>query len=124
MRGAVIAMEPSEYADWAAGHHSKDLAQAGEKLAADYGCLRCHTVDGTPHLGPSWKDLYGSTVPLAGGGSVVVDDAYLTESMMDPAAKLHAGYQPLMPTFFGRLSGAEAAAIVEYIRSLRSEPHE
>jgi cytochrome c oxidase subunit 2 len=124
MRGVVVAMEPSAYAEWAAGHHSKDLVQAGEKLAADYGCLRCHTVDGTPHLGPSWKDLYGSTIPLAGGGTVVADDAYLTESMMDPAAKLHAGYPPLMPTFLGRLSGPEAAAIVEYIRSLRSVPNE
>jgi len=124
MRGAVIAMEPSAYADWAAGHHDTDLAQAGEKLATDYGCFRCHTVDGTPHLGPSWKDLYGSTIPLAGGGTVLADDAYLTESMMDPEAKLHAGYPALMPTFLGRLSGPEAAAIVEYIRSLRSEPNE
>ena len=45
----------------------RDLAATGEKLAADYGCLRCHTVDGTPHLGPTWKGLYGSTMPLDGG---------------------------------------------------------
>jgi cytochrome c oxidase subunit 2 len=122
MRGVVVAMEPTQYAEWEAGHHSKDLAMTGEKLATDYGCFRCHTVDGTPHLGPSWKDLYGSTIPLSTGGSVVADDAYLTESMMDPEAKLHAGYPPLMPTFLGRLSGPEAAAIVEYIRTLRSQP--
>ena len=122
MRGSVIAMPPSEYAAWAAGNTSSDLAKTGEKLAAEYGCLRCHTVDGTPHLGPSWKGLYGQTIPLSDGTHVLADDAYLTESMMDPTAKLHAGYPPLMPTFLGRLSGPEAAAIVEYIRSLRSTP--
>ncbi|MBV8757667.1 MAG: cytochrome c oxidase subunit II, partial [Deltaproteobacteria bacterium] len=48
--------------------------------------------------------------------------AYLTESMMDPPAKLRKGYPPVMPTYLGRLSGPEAAAIVEYIRSLRGTP--
>lgn len=122
MRGNVIALPPAEYAAWAAGHSTNDLVATGQKLAAEYGCLRCHTVDGTPHLGPSWKGLYGSTVPLSDGTKVLADDAYLTESMMDPTAKLHAGYPPLMPTFLGRLSGPETAAIVEYIRSLRSTP--
>jgi cytochrome c oxidase subunit II len=118
MHGRVIVLPPAEYAAWLTGHRATDLAATGEKLAADNGCLRCHTVDGTPHLGPSWKGLYGSTIPLEGGGTVLADDAYITESMMDPIAKLHRGYPALMPTYLGRLSGAEAAAIVEYIRSL------
>jgi cytochrome c oxidase subunit 2 len=63
-------------------------------------------------------------VPLAGGTTIKADDAYLTESMMDPEVKLVAGYPPLMPSYLGRLSGPEAAAIVEYIRSLRSNPGE
>jgi cytochrome c oxidase subunit 2 len=122
MRGRVIAMPPAEYAAWTGGHTTNDLAKIGEQLAADNGCLRCHTVDGTPHLGPSWKGLYGSRVPLSDGTTVVADDAYLTESMMDPTAKLHVGYPPLMPSFLGRLSGPEVDAIVEYIRSLRTTP--
>jgi cytochrome c oxidase subunit 2 len=124
MLGHVIAMPPAEYAAWISGHKANDLAATGQKLAAEYGCLRCHTIDGTPHLGPSWKGLYGSRIPLSDGTTVIANDAYLTESMMDPTAKLHAGYPPLMPTFLGRVSGPEAAAIVEYIRSLRSVPNE
>jgi len=124
MRGRVIAMQPADYATWVQGRGNSDLATTGEHLAAQYGCLRCHTIDGTPHLGPSWKGLYGSYVPLDGGGHVIADDAYLTESMMDPTVKLVAGYPPLMPAYLGRLSGPEAAAIVEYIRSLRSVPGE
>ena len=122
MRGRVIAMPPADYARWIGGHGGSDLAQTGEQIAVKLGCMRCHTVDGTPHIGPSWKDLYGSQVLLANGQRVAADDAYLTESMMDPSVKLVAGYANVMPSFLGRLSGAETAAIVEFIHSLRSAP--
>ena len=120
MRGRVIAMPPADYARWVDGLTPSNLAETGEKLAAEYGCLRCHTVDGTPHLGPTWKGLYGRRVHLTTGQTVIADEAYLTESMMDPMTKLVAGYQPVMPSYLGRLSGPDAAAIVEYIRALRS----
>ena len=119
MRGRVIAMMPFDYAHWLDGHVAPDLASSGEKLAVAYGCMRCHTIDGTPYTGPTWRGMYGSRVLLATGETVIADDAYLTESMMDPAAKLHAGFANIMPSYLGILSGPEAAAIVEYIRSLR-----
>jgi cytochrome c oxidase subunit 2 len=50
---------------------------------------------------------------------VIADEGYLTESMMDPYVKIVAGYGPLMPSYLGTVSGPEAAALVEYIRSLR-----
>jgi cytochrome c oxidase subunit 2 len=119
MRGHIVAMPPADFAQWLTTHPTEDLARAGEKLAAERGCLRCHTVDGVHHLGPTFQHLYRSTVPLTNGQRVVADEAYLTESMMDPAAKIVAGYPPIMPTYLGVLSGPDAAAIVEYIRSLR-----
>ena len=119
MLGHVIAMAPGEYSHWLAGQGAPDLAALGERLAAEKGCLRCHTVDGTPHLAPTWRHMYRSMVPLTNGTSVLADEAYLTESMMDPLAKIHAGYAPIMPSFLGQLSGGDVAAIVEYIRSLR-----
>jgi cytochrome c oxidase subunit 2 len=119
MRGRVVAVAPGAYATWVGGHVARDLASAGEKLAAERGCLRCHTVDGTPHLGPTWRGLYASRVQLANGETVIANDAYLTESMMDPLVKLHAGFGPIMPSYLGQLSGGEAAALVEFIRSLR-----
>jgi cytochrome c oxidase subunit 2 len=147
MRGDVVALEPADYERWLAGPkpggtrvapqpyvapatvgdvaaQPLDLARQGERVAAEQGCLRCHTVDGTPFVGPTWAGLYRSTVPLADGSSVVADDAYLTESMMDPLARVVAGYQPVMPTYLGRLRPAEVAAIVELIRSLADAPAE
>ncbi len=119
MRGRVVALPPAEYAAWLSAHATPDLAAAGERIAAEKGCMRCHTVDGTTHLGPTWRGLYGSTVHFIDGRTQVADEAYLTESMMDPFAKIVAGYGPLMPSYLGNLTGPEAAAIVEYIRSLR-----
>lgn len=98
------------------------MAEMGERVAAVQGCLRCHTVDGTPHIGPTFARLYMSEVPLASGQTVIADEAYLTSSMMDPLAMIHRGYPPVMPSYQGLLTAGETGALVEYIRSLRDEP--
>jgi cytochrome c oxidase subunit 2 len=96
------------------------LAEQGRTLAAEHGCLKCHSVDGTPHIGPTWLDLYRKTEKLADGSTVVADEGYLTESMMDPGARIVAGYKNVMPTFQGRLPAPEAAAILEFMKTLRT----
>ncbi len=100
------------------GRTLTSLARRGVLVAQQQGCLRCHTLDGEPHIGPTWKGLFGSRVALAGGGTVVADTPYLTRSMMDPMAEIVAGYAPLMPTFQGRMQPGEVAAVVELIKSL------
>lgn len=98
------------------------LARLGEQVAAQQGCLRCHTLDGAAHIGPTWAGLYRSMVPLRGGGEVLADPAYLTESMMEPLAKVHRGFAPVMPSYHGLLTPADVSALVELIRALRTLP--
>lgn len=107
-----------------------DMVSEGRRVAAEKGCLRCHTVDKAPmltgapseqHIGPTWVDLYQRKTRLTSGETILADEAYLTESMMDPTAKVVQGYQPVMPSYQGSLTGPEAAALVEYIKSLRSD---
>jgi len=141
MRGEVIVLRPQEYEDWLAMERRGLLAsqqdgaptalefvpplgnliEQGRRIAADQGCLKCHTIDGTRHIGPTWLDLYQRRERLSDGSVVFVDEAYLTESMMDPAEKIVEGYQPVMPSFQGKLAGPEVAALVEYIKSLQSD---
>jgi cytochrome c oxidase subunit 2 len=64
--------------------------------------------------------MYQRQEQLQTGQKVVVDEAYITQSMMDPGAHLVVGYPNVMPTYQGKLHGAETAAIVEYIKSLRT----
>ncbi|HEX3772983.1 MAG TPA: cytochrome c oxidase subunit II [Polyangiaceae bacterium] len=123
MLGEVHVLGSEQYqrylADAAA---SRSLAQIGRDAALKRGCFSCHTVDGQRHIGPSWSRLFGSSVALTDGQHITADAAYLTESMMDPAARVVAGYSPVMPTYLGTLDAAETAAIVEYIRSLQDGP--
>lgn len=135
MRAVVLVLEPQLYERWLEGElplevaeatgrapaaPAEDLAVIGQRVAVRYGCLSCHTVTGEPHIGPSWRGLYGRREALAGGGEVVADEAYLTRSMMEPERQVVRGYEPVMPSYFGILDHAQTAALVEYIRSLRA----
>lgn len=107
------------------GGSGRTLAERGLEVAAEAGCLRCHTTDGTDHIGPTWLGLYRSEVRLADGRTVLADEAYLTRSMMDPMADVVAGYEPVMPTFQGRLDATETSAILHYMKSVeRPRPRE
>ncbi|HET6437419.1 MAG TPA: cytochrome c oxidase subunit II [Anaeromyxobacter sp.] len=99
---------------------ASNVVTEGQRIAAEQGCLKCHSVDGSRHIGPTWLNIYGRREKLTTGKMVVVDEPYLTKSMMDPGADIVAGYQNVMPTYQGKLSPPETAAIVEYIKSLRS----
>jgi cytochrome c oxidase subunit 2 len=83
------------------------------------GCNSCHTYDGTTSKGPTWKGIWGSTVELEGGGKVVVDEAYLKESMFQPQAKIVKGFGPIMPTFQGLLRPNEVDGLIAFIKSVQ-----
>ena len=133
MRGTVVALAQDDFAHWLerAGEREggskgapvvASLSSEGERVAARYGCLRCHTVDGSPHIGPTFAGMYGADVPLRGGGRALADVPYLTESMMDPAVKIHEGFEPVMPSYQGYLAPPEVSALVEYIKALKNVP--
>ena len=72
--------------------------------------------------GPSWKGIWGKMVKMNDGKLVLVDDAYVRESMMQPQAKIVAGFDPIMPTFQGLLREQEIQGLMAFIKSLeRSE---
>jgi len=144
MRGTVVVLSQQDYDEWlgrgegeeklalddfegAGGtgdQSASSLPELGRAVASKKQCFACHTIDGQRHIGPTWRGLYNSTVPLADGRSIVADEAYLTRSMMDPTAEIHAGFPAVMPTYQGILQAPEAAAIVEFIKSLREGEEE
>lgn len=98
--------------------YPKSMAERGMEVAATKGCLSCHTLDGQPHVGPTWRGLWYSQVSLVTGATVLANEAYLTRSMMDPYLEVVAGFPPVMPTYQGLLEPAEVGALLELIRSL------
>jgi cytochrome c oxidase subunit II len=68
--------------------------------------------------GPVLAGLYGKTRQLADGSSVLADDQYLRESILNPQAKLAAGFQPVMPTFQGQVSEDDLIRLISYVKSI------
>jgi cytochrome c oxidase subunit 2 len=75
-------------------------------------------VDGTAKTGPSLLGVFGHSQAMADGSTVVADENYLRESILEPMAKVVAGYEPVMPTYQGRLKDEEITAIIEYLKSV------
>jgi cytochrome c oxidase subunit 2 len=118
MIGRVVVLPQQEFQAWMGGGASEGtLAQAGEKLFTDLACVTCHRA-GSGQRGPLLNGVFGSTVQLASGGTVTADVGYIRESILNPQAKVVAGYLPIMPTFQGQVSEEQLLALTEYIRSL------
>ena len=121
MIGTVTVLEPAKYQAWLqGGSNDGTLAQRGAKLFNDLACSTCH-LDSGQGRGPTLADIVGTTVALQDGSSVVVDEAYLRESILNSQAKVVKGFQPLMPTFQGLVSEENLVALIEHVKSL--SPH-
>jgi cytochrome c oxidase subunit 2 len=95
------------------------LGKQGKEAAVRNACVGCHGRSGEGGLnnsGPAWVGLYGSTVELDDGSTVVADRAYLIESIVDPHAKQRAGYRQKMPV--DAIAPSDVQAIVAYIEEL------
>ena len=117
MIGKVVVMDPAEYQTWLTGGPALSPAVAGQKLFQDLACDTCHRQD-RQGQGPMLVGLFGMPVQLQNGESVIADENYLRESILNPQAKIVAGFQPLMPTFQGLVNEEQLLQLITYIRSL------
>lgn len=126
MGARLLAMPPAEF-EAELAKRSNYLENdpplvAGEKVYRIQGCTQCHSIDGTDGIGPSFKGIVlGQSRPLADGSQVVYDENYVRESIMEPQAKIAAGYDPVMPTYKGRLKDKAITVLIQYIKSLNDE---
>jgi cytochrome c oxidase subunit 2 len=122
MGGWVYVMAPRDYEAWLSGGTSGgSLAENGQKLFDELACGNCHKPDGSGRC-PSLTGLFGKTVQLAGGSTVHADEGYIRESILQPQAKIVAGYGPIMPTFQGLVTEEGVMQLIEYIKSLGPPP--
>ena len=118
MIGWIEVMEPNDFQAWLAGGPvSASPAAAGEKLFQDLVCVSCHRDDAQARA-PQLKGLFGHTVRLQGGATVVADEAYIRESIVNPQAKIVDGFLPIMPTFQGLVTEEQLLQLIAYVRSL------
>jgi len=119
MIGHVTVLEEHDYEAWLAGGRSTGTAvENGERLFTDLACITCHKTD-TSGRGPVLAGVFGSQVRLMDGRTVVADENYLRESIVNPQAKVVLGYQPIMPTFQGTVSEENLMQLIAYIKTLK-----
>ena len=131
MRGFVVVEDEAAFQAWmkqqptfatllappsAAAQAGLDSPPArGRALAQSKGCIACHTVDGKPGVGPTWKGLYGKTETMVDGSTALVDDAYVKDFIRNPQARAVKGYAQVMPKL--ELTDDELEALASYIKS-------
>src|SRR5258708_16210574 len=121
MIGEVVVMKPEDFEAWlGSGKAEGCMAANGEKLFQELGCITCHRPDSGAR-GPNLQGLYGRPVRLADGRTVVADDNYIRESILNPNAKIVSGFQPIMPTFQGVVSEEGLIQITEYLKNLSEQ---
>jgi cytochrome c oxidase subunit 2 len=136
MRGVVIVEDAAAWQAWlkqqptfattmaktdvATKSGPLDVIARGRSLAQSKGCVACHTVDGQPGVGPTWKGLFGKTETFSDGSTAHVDEAYLREFIRNPKARNVKGFAPVMPQI--ELTPDELDALVAYIKTQGAAP--
>ncbi len=116
MTTRVSVRSDTEYRKWI---EENSVTPTGDVLYKRYGCNTCHTLDGSPGNGPTFKNILGRQETMSDGDVISVDENYLRESILEPKAKVVQGYEPVMPTFQGTLSPDELDSIINFIKTVK-----
>src|ERR1019366_3099857 len=120
MGGDIVVMEPQDYAQWMAGGPSAPLQDTGKQLFSSLGCATCHRFD-VQGRGPNLQGIYNKPVLLEDGRTVIADENYVRESILNPTAKIVNGFKPVMPTFQGIVGEGNVCALVAYVNALAQQ---
>lgn len=125
MLATLRVVSQAEYSRWVEDKSEQLMAERmspvelGGKLYAEKGCNACHSLDGTPRVGPSYLKSFGREVALTDGKKVTADENYLREAILNPNAEIVAGFQPnLMPAFEGQLDDKQIDGLIAFIKSI------
>ena len=91
----------------------------GKDLFIKMACNACHSIDGKLKLGPSIKNQFGTEIRHTDGSVMIIDEAYIRESIVEPLKFIVEGYTPIMPSYKPILSDEDIDNIVAYIKSLK-----
>jgi cytochrome c oxidase subunit 2 len=123
MLARVFVDDEAQYATWLREGDEEirklPLKELGALVHENRGCATCHSLDGTRGQGPSWKGVFGTTRQFADGSSMVADENYIRQSILEPQTHIVQGYEGIMPTYKGLLRDREILGAIEFIKTLK-----
>lgn len=81
-------------------------------------CIACHSLDGSRKVGPSFQGLWGRASQMESGATIIVDEAYIRRSLLQPNADVVKGYVPAMPP--QALPEADLQSLILFIQSIKA----
>jgi cytochrome c oxidase subunit 2 len=127
MLSKVVVVPEAEFKRWyfapegapEPGMPASPAEPPGLALLRAKGCLECHSVDGSPMVGPTFKGLLGRQEEVLARGKprrVTVDEARLRQSILEPGKEPVQGYPPVMPKL--DLDPRELDLLVDYLKQV------
>jgi len=119
----LVVLPQEDFTKWTQGKKGQVVAKGppqGSQLYQVKGCVACHSTDGSPRVGPTFKGLFGKKEEVTSGGkkeTLVVDDAFVRKFISEPNVVHIEGYPPIMPKI--GITDEELTALVDYIKSLK-----
>ena len=123
MLGKIVVESKEGYERWLKEGDeqlkSMPLPELGKLIYENRGCATCHSLTGEKGQGPSWKGIYGEQQKMVDGASILVDENYIRESILQPQKHIVLGYEGIMPTYQGLLRDREILGVIAYIKTLK-----
>lgn len=121
MRATLRVVSNEEYQDFINDRRAQELTPQDKGLAKmkELACISCHSLDGSPLVGPTFKGVWGKSEELVDGSKVNVDENYVRESILNPNAKIVKGFAPAMPAFEGRANDEDIGNIIAYLKTVQ-----
>lgn len=124
MQGKLVVMKPADFQRWLTLHPPAPTVQPTVRTSSaswiTLGCAQCHRTD-TDSIAPRLEGLFGTKVKLTDGRTVIADEDYIRESILNPAAKVVAGYPAIMPTYAGLVTPEQLNQLVEAVKALKQD---
>jgi cytochrome c oxidase subunit 2 len=127
MTTKIRVVSPELFAAWLKQRQTKEIT--GAALLKRYGCIRCHSTDGSEEIGPSFKGLYNSVrslyIPKTGETRQIrLSDktyrTYIRESILQPNAQINADFATQqMPSYLGHIRDAELDLLIDYLKTIQ-----
>jgi len=131
----VEVMPEKDFEAWYQGEKKQTAAKPERKVAKKKeaaapntatlievkGCTACHTIDGTPKLGPTFKGIFGKKEIVLRNGKeveIVVDEAFIKQTILEPEKERVKGFPPIMPSQKGLVTDKEIDEIIQYLKTL------